>query len=86
MFLETIGPDDLYDLKAFRDFVCLKMKSLCIEISLQNKTGQMIDEYIPSLSASHSPRLQYSSSYMISCLQPSQELMKRWSELSNTDN
>ena len=28
------------------------MKSLCIEISLQNKAGQMIDEYIPSLSLS----------------------------------
>ena len=49
MFLETIGPNSLYDLKAFRDFVCVKMKSLCIEISLQNKAGQMIDEYIPSL-------------------------------------
>ena len=45
MFLETIGPNGLYDLKAFRDFVCVKMKSLCIEIQ-----GQMIDEYIPSLS------------------------------------
>ena len=47
MFLETIGPNSLYDLKAFRDFVCVKMKSLCIEISLQNKAGQKIDEYIP---------------------------------------